>query len=121
MGDRKRCNSARSIHLVQPCVAIIENVACGPRLYGQRNRKVLNTIVEKQLRAVRPWDEVKDRLHAPASALSVGQQQRLCLARGLAAEPEVLLCDEATTEKQILVNCATEWYNRRRIWRGEVA
>jgi phosphate transport system ATP-binding protein len=78
-------------------MSIYENVAYGPRLYGQRNRKVLHTIVEKQLRAAKLWDEVKDRLHAPASALSVGQQQRLCLARGLAVEPEVLLCDEATS------------------------
>jgi len=78
-------------------MSIYENVAYGPRLHGVRKREVLDGIVEKQLRAAGLWDEVKGRLHAPASALSVGQQQRLCLARGLAVEPEVLLCDEVTS------------------------
>ena len=78
-------------------MSIYENVVYGPRLHGERRRKVLDAIVEKQLRAAGLWDEVKGRLHAPASTLSVGQQQRLCLARGLAVEPEVLLCDEATS------------------------
>lgn len=77
-------------------MSIYDNVAYGPRLYGVRRRKVLDEIVEKQLQAAGLWDEVKDRLHAPASSLSIGQQQRLCLARGLAVEPEVILCDEAT-------------------------
>jgi len=78
-------------------MSIYENVAYGPRLHGMRKRRELDVIVEKQLRAAGLWDEVKDRLRAPASVLSVGQQQRLCLARGLAVEPEVLLCDEATS------------------------
>ena len=78
-------------------MSIYENVVYGPRLHGERRRRVLDAIVEKQLRAAGLWDEVKGRLHAPASTLSVGQQQRLCLARGLAVEPEVLLCDEATS------------------------
>ncbi len=78
-------------------MSIYENVAYGPRLHGIRKRAALDGIVEKQLRAAGLWDEVKGRLHAPASALSVGQQQRLCLARGLAVEPEVLLCDEVTS------------------------
>ena len=78
-------------------MSIYENVAYGPRVHGTRKREALNGIVEKQLRVAGLWDEVKDRLHAPASALSVGQQQRLCLARGLAVEPEVLLCDEVTS------------------------
>jgi len=78
-------------------MSIYENVAYGPRVHGTRKREALNGIVEKQLRVAGLWDEVKNRLHAPASALSVGQQQRLCLARGLAVEPEVLLCDEVTS------------------------
>ncbi len=78
-------------------MSIYENVAYGPRLHGVRQRRELDRIVEEHLRAAGLWDEVKDRLHAPASALSVGQQQRLCLARGLAVEPEVLLCDEVTS------------------------
>lgn len=78
-------------------MSIYDNVAYGPRLHGLCDRKALGALVERELRAAGLWEEVKDRLHAPASALSVGQQQRLCLARGLAVEPEVLLCDEATS------------------------
>lgn len=78
-------------------MSIFDNVAYGPRIHGTRNKKVLNSIVELQLRNVGLWDEVKDRLHASATQLSIGQQQRLCLARGLAVEPEIILGDESTS------------------------
>jgi len=75
-------------------MSIYDNVAYGPRLHGTRSKRELDAIVERYLKLSSLWEEVRGRLHAPASRLSVGQQQRLCLARGLAVEPEVLLCDE---------------------------
>ncbi|MFM7172352.1 MAG: phosphate ABC transporter ATP-binding protein [Caldilinea sp.] len=76
-------------------MSIYDNVAYGPRIHGLA-RGNLDQIVQAQLEAVGLWAEVRERLHSPATRLSVGQQQRLCLARTLAVEPEVLLCDEST-------------------------
>ncbi len=78
-------------------MSIYDNVAYGPRIHGIKDKKELDRIVEHYLKQSSLWDEVKDRLHAPASRLSLGQQQRLCLARGLAVEPEIILGDEPTS------------------------
>jgi phosphate transport system ATP-binding protein len=78
-------------------MSIYENVAYGPRIHGLRSKKDLDRRVEHYLKLAGLWDEVKDRLREPASVLSVGQQQRLCLARGLAVEPEIILGDEPTS------------------------
>lgn len=78
-------------------MSIYDNVAYGPRIHGTRRKKELNKIVEYYLKEAGLWEEVKDRLKMPASRLSVGQQQRLCLARGLAVEPEIILGDEPTS------------------------
>ncbi len=78
-------------------MSIYDNVAYGPRIHGIKDRKKLDGIVENYLREASLWGEVKDKLKTPASKLSVGQQQRLCLARGLAVEPEIILGDEPTS------------------------
>ncbi len=78
-------------------MSIYDNVAYGPRIHGTRNKRELDRIVERYLKQSSLWEEVKDRLNSPASGLSVGQQQRLCLARGLAVEPEIILGDEPTS------------------------
>ncbi|MCL4641553.1 MULTISPECIES: phosphate ABC transporter ATP-binding protein [Olivibacter] len=78
-------------------MSIYDNIAYGPRIHGLKNKKELNVLVEHYLQAVGLWEEVKHRLHTSASALSIGQQQRLCLARGLAVEPEIILGDESTS------------------------
>jgi len=78
-------------------MSIYDNIAYGPRIHGQRNKKILNEIVETQLKNVGLWNEVKDRLEHSATGLSIGQQQRLCLARGLAVQPEIILGDESTS------------------------
>jgi phosphate transport system ATP-binding protein len=78
-------------------MSIFDNVAYGPKLHGVRDKARLDFIVRNHLVEAGLWDEVKDRLHHPASRLSVGQQQRLCLARGLAVGPEIILGDEPTS------------------------
>lgn len=78
-------------------MSIYDNVAYGLRLHGARDRRKLDELVEHYLRMSALWDEVRDRLKSPAWKLSAGQQQRLCLARGLAIEPEAILGDEPTS------------------------
>jgi phosphate transport system ATP-binding protein len=76
---------------------IFDNVAFGLKIQGIKNRTEIANRVEFHLKQVALWDEVKDRLKSPATKLSIGQQQRLCLARGLAVNPEVILADEPTS------------------------
>ncbi len=78
-------------------MSIFDNIAYGLKISGRKKKRYMKLRVEYYLKLVNLWEEVNDRLNAPASSLSIGQQQRLCLARGMAVDPELILADEPTS------------------------
>jgi len=78
-------------------MSIYDNIAYGPRIHGIKSKVALDEIVERSLRQAAIWDECKDRLKKSALGMSGGQQQRLCIARALAVDPDILLMDEPTS------------------------
>ena len=96
IGLRRKIGMVFSRPVTLP-LTIFQNVSYGLEVAGERRKAVLQDAVESALRQAALWDEVYDRLHDPASAISGGQQQRLCIARTLALKPEVLMLDEPTS------------------------
>ncbi|MBU0490013.1 MAG: phosphate ABC transporter ATP-binding protein [Bacteroidetes bacterium] len=89
-------------------MSIFNNVAYGLKISGRKRKSALRPRVEHLLRMASLWEEVKDRLNDPAASLSIGQQQRLCLARGLAVNPDIILADEPTSALDPLSSQAIE-------------